>query len=57
MQGTAASLPLDLGDAAQGVMVCLHRKMMPQEFYFLSGEKYSPSLFGVPLVAVSNTGL
>ena len=24
--------------------------MMPQEFYFLSGEKYSPSLFGVPLV-------
>jgi len=42
--------PLDLGDASQGVIVCLHRKMMPQEFYFLSGEKYSPSLFGIPLV-------
>ena len=38
------------GDASQGVIVCLHRKMMPQEFYFLSGEKYSPSLFGIPLV-------
>jgi len=39
-----------MGDASQGVVVCLHRKMMPQEFYFLSGEKYSPSLFGIPLV-------
>ena len=47
------SLPPDLGDAAQGVLVCLHRKMMPQEFYFLSGEKYSPQLFGVPLVVVA----
>ena len=24
--------------------------MMPQEYYFLSSEKYSPSLFGLPLV-------
>ena len=44
------SLPSDLGDFTQGVIVCLHRKMMPQESYFLSGEKYSPSLFGLPLV-------
>ena len=44
------SLPTDLGDVSQGVIVCLHRKMMPQESYFLSGEKYSPSLFGLPLV-------
>jgi hypothetical protein len=36
----AAALPSDIGDAAQGVLVCLHRKMIPQEFYFLSSEKY-----------------
>jgi len=49
-RGTAPSLPPDLGDSSQGVLVCLHRKMMPQEYYFLSSEKYSPSLFGLPLV-------
>lgn len=30
--------------------------MMPQEFYFLSGDKYSPSLFGIPLVIVISAG-
>ena len=50
------SLPTDLGDASQGVIVCLHRKMMPQESYFLSGEKYSPSLFGLPLVVSLSGG-
>ena len=50
------SLPLELGDASQGVVVCFHRKMMPQEFYFLSGDKYSPSLFGIPLVIVVGAG-
>ena len=50
------SLPLELGDASQGVVVCFHRKMMPQEFYFLSGDKYSPSLFGIPLVIVIGAG-
>jgi len=49
-RGSAPSLPNDLGDSSQGVLVCLHRKMMPQEYYFLSSEKYSPSLFGLPLV-------
>ncbi len=34
----------------QGVVVCLHRKMMPQEFYFLSSEKYRPTIFGIPIV-------
>lgn len=47
---SSSSLPPDIGDATQGVLVCLHRKMIPQEFYFLSSEKYSPSLFGIPLV-------
>ena len=42
--------------ASQGVVVCLHRKIMPQEFYFLSGDKYSPSLFGIPLVIVVGAG-
>merc|ERR1719403_213773 len=46
---SSSSLPPDIGDATQGVLVCLHRKMIPQEFYFLSSEKYSPSLFGIPL--------
>jgi hypothetical protein len=30
--------------------VCLHRKMIPQEFYFLSSEKYRPAIFGIPIV-------
>jgi hypothetical protein len=34
----------------QGVLVCLHRKMIPQEFYFLSSEKYRPAIFGIPIV-------
>jgi len=49
-RGSSSSLPPDLGDSSQGVLVCFHRKMMPQEYYFLSSEKYSPSLFGLPLV-------
>ena len=56
MMTSGNSLPLELGDASQGVVVCLHRKMMPQEFYFLSGDKYSPSLFGIPLVIVIGAG-
>ena len=48
--------PAELGDSSQGVLVLLHRKMMPQEFYFLSSEKYSPSLFGLPLVVTVTPG-
>lgn len=55
-QCSGASLPPDLGDASQGVVVCLHRKMMPQQFYFLSGDKYSPSIFGIPLVMMIAIG-
>jgi len=58
-RGTAGSLPLDLGDHAQGIVVCLHRKMLPQELYFLSTEKYRPALFGIPLVvsySINTTG-
>ena len=51
------NLPSELGDFTQGVVVCLHRKMMPQESYFLSGEKYSPSLFGLPLVVTLLPGV
>ena len=40
----------DLADCHQGVIVCLHRKMIPQEDYFLSTEKYRPMLFGLPII-------
>ncbi|XP_059091560.1 ubiquitin carboxyl-terminal hydrolase 32-like isoform X2 [Tigriopus californicus] len=44
----------DIGDCQQGVLVALHRKMMPQEIYFLSMEKYRPMLFGIPLIVPCN---
>jgi len=50
-----SSLPTDLGDFKQGIVVCLHRKMLPQEFYFLSTDKYRPTLFGIPLVLSFNS--
>jgi len=53
-RGLASSLPTDLADASQGILVCLHRKMLSQEFYYLSSDKYRPSLFGIPLVVSAN---
>ena len=41
---------VDIGNCQQGVVVALHRKMVPQEVYFLSMEKYRPVLFGLPLI-------
>ena len=42
---------LGLGDCHRGLVVGLHRKMMPQEVYFLSTEKYRPVIFGNYLVS------
>ena len=53
--GSSSSLPSDLGDSSQGVLVCFYRKRMPQEYYFLSSDKYSPSLFGLPLVSYTSS--
>lgn len=43
-----------IGDANRGVVVAVHRKMLPQEVYFLSTEKYAPVLFGIPLILSVN---
>lgn len=44
------SLSYELADVRQGVVVAMHRKMIPQEGYFLSIDKYRPVLFGLPLI-------
>ncbi|CAB4058241.1 USP6_32 [Lepeophtheirus salmonis] len=43
-------LSKDLGDCQRGIIVGLNRKMIPQESYFLSTQKYQPVLFGLPLI-------
>eukprot|EP00095_Tigriopus_kingsejongensis_P012381 snap_masked-scaffold190_size271632-processed-gene-1.19 protein:Tk12381 transcript:snap_masked-scaffold190_size271632-processed-gene-1.19-mRNA-1 annotation:"ubiquitin carboxyl-terminal hydrolase 32" len=48
------SVSNDIADCQQGVLVAMHRKMMPQEVYFLSMEKYRPVLFGIPLIVPCN---
>jgi len=53
-RGGSTSLPPDLGDHSQGIVVCLHRKMVAQEYYFLSSGKYKPELFGIPLLITYN---
>ena len=47
-------LPLEAGgevaNSKQGVLVALHRKMVPQAVYLLSVERYKPTLFGLPVI-------
>ena len=48
--GTIHPLFGELESCLRGNIVGLHRKMVPQEAYFLSTEKYRPVLFGLPIV-------
>ena len=40
----------ELADCRKGIIVGLHRKMVPHESYFLCTEKFRPMLFGNPIV-------
>ncbi|XP_006811225.1 ubiquitin carboxyl-terminal hydrolase 32-like [Saccoglossus kowalevskii] len=39
-----------LGNAFDGFVIAMHRKMMRMDVYFLSSQKTRPSLFGTPLI-------